>query len=419
MRLPAKIHTVVLALSLSSVPPLAADDWPQFRGPTRDGKSTEKGLLRSWPKEGPTALWRAELGGGYSGIAVAGGRVFTLSSEKEGETLLAFDAATGRELWRTRTDRDRPDGQGSGPRSTPAVYGDRVFAISAFGKLHSMDVETGEIRWSINLPRELDARVPEWGYSGSPLVHEGVLYVETGAGKNRAVTALSPTSGEVHWRGGTNYTGYSSPLISTLAGVPHLILFGAQGVSAIGPATGHRYWNVPWQTRMDVNAAMPVPIPPDRLFVTSGYGVGGMMMKLRREGSTISIEQAWRARRMRSTFASPVAHDGLLYGFDEDTLRCLDVETGKEQWSIRRSAGSLVVADGLLLVLSGSGQLFLAEATAEEWRPVGETQAVRGRTWNAPALADGVLYLRNGVELVAFEVAERSEPTVAPLPASE
>ena len=406
MKLPGRSRLLLLLLAGPAlfVEPLPAADWPQFRGPDRDGRSAETGLLTEWPESGPEVLWEAALGGGYSGIAVAEDRVFTLSAEKDGEALIAFDAVSGRELWRYRTDRNRADGQGGGPRSTPSVADGTVYATSAHGKLHAVDAATGEGRWQVDLVRELGATVPRWGYSSSPLVRGERLYVETGGGKGKAVVALDRNTGSLQWQSGDDTSGYSSPQVVELAGLRQLISLGGGAVSSIKPWTGRTFWSVPWETRYGVNAAMPLFVSPDKLFVASGYDVGGMMLRIGLEGGMMSINEAWRTRRMRSTFASPVAHDGALFGFDEDTLRCLDTETGKERWKVRRSAGSIIYVDGHLLVLDGSGGLFLAEATADDWVQKAEARVLKGRTWNAPALSGGVFYARSTTALVALRV---------------
>ena len=382
----------------------AAAEWPQFRGPARDGRSQETGLLTEWPDAGPETLWEVAVGGGYSGIAVAGGRVFTLSAEQAGEELIAWDAKTGRELWRYATDRNRPDGEGGGPRSTPTVVGDTVYAISAFGKLHAVDAAEGAARWSVDLVRDLNGVVPDWGYASSPLVLGDTLYVETGGGKGNGVTALDRHSGTVLWRGGDDVSAYSSPQVVEFGGVPQLISFGGGAITSLDPSTGDTLWKLSWQTRYGVNVAMPLLVSPELLLVSSGYNVGGMMIQGRVEDGVLSISQAWRTQRLRTTYASVVAHDGAVFGFDSYFLRCLDAESGKELWNVRRTAGSILYADGHLLVVDGGGQLFLAEASRKGWVQKGKAKILRGRTWNAPALADGVLYARSLNALVALRV---------------
>ncbi len=381
-----------------------ADDWPQFRGPGRDGLSSETNLFAEWPKSGPQELWRVELGGGYSGISVADGRVMTLSAETGGEHLLAIDATSGREIWRYRTDRNRPDGEGGGPRSTPSIFGDVAYVTSAYGKLHALKATDGSLLWQVDLVRELGASVPEWGYSSSPLVEGDVVYVETGGGKNQALTALDRHSGELIWQGGSNGSGYSSPLIVEVGGVRQLLTFGADAITAVSPETGREFWRVPWKTSFEVNAAMPVFGPPDMLLFSSGYGVGAMAVRFLSDNGQLRMEKLWQNRNFRNKFSSSITHGGFIYGFDEDILKCIEFATGKEKWHERRSHGSIIYADGRLLVLDGSGQLFLAEATAEGWNELGRAPILRGRTWNHPALADGVVYARSSSELVAVRV---------------
>lgn len=390
----------------------AAADWPQFRGPSRDGRSAETGLLTAWPEDGPEERFRVELGGGYGGIAVADGRLYTQSAESGGEILLALDADSGVALWRYRTDRNRADSQGGGPRATPAVAGELAYAVSAYGKLHAVAVADGALRWSVDLVRELGGNVPEWGYSSSPLVDGEVLYVETGGGTDKAVTAFDRHTGKVIWQAGSDLAGYASPQIVEIAGLRQLLSFGASALTSLGPVSGRVFWSIPWTTRYDVNAAMPVVAPPDLLFVSSGYNVGAAVVRLRLEGTKLNIEQLWHSRVLRNKFASSVADQGMIYGFDEDTLKCVEALTGKARWRISRSHGALIYADGHLLVLDGIGRLFLAAATAEAWTEKAKAAVLKGRTWNAPALANGVFYARTADQLVAMRVGvgERAEP---------
>lgn len=389
---------------------LAGDDWPQFRGPTRDGRSSETGLLREWPERGPEILWRVELGGGYSGIAVAGGIAFTLSSETGGEHLLALDAATGRERWRFRTGRNRPDEQGGGPRSTPTVAGDLVFATSAFGTLHAVETATGQPRWQVDLVRELGANIPEWGVSSSPLADGDRLYVELGGGKDKAIVALDQPTGKSIWQGGSDSAGYASPLIVDIGGLRQLLSFGATAINALRPETGHQLWRIPWPTTFGANAAMPVFAPPDMLLFSSGYDMGAMVIRMRLDGRQLSMDELWRNRNLRNRFSSSVVVEGFIYGFDEDTLKCLEVATGRVRWRVRRSHGSLTFVDGHLLVLDGSGRLFLAEASPEAWRMMGRAAILRGSTWNQPALANGVFFARSREQMVAVRVGAPIAP---------
>ena len=396
---------VALSVALSGAVLAAPADWPQYRGPRRDGLSAETGLLAAWPAGGPKVLWRASLGNGYSGLAVAGGRVFTLFGNGRDEYAVAFDAASGKELWRARTDADRRDGQGSGPRSTPTVDGARVYALSALGKLHALDAASGARRWSVDLAAEYGARVPAWGVSTSPLVEGELLLVDAGGRAGHSLLALEKESGKLAWASETDQAGYSAPLAVTVDGVRQVLFFTGTSLVSVSPADGKAFWRVPWETGYDVNAAMPVFVPPDRVFISSGYDKGAQVLRIRRQGGGAAVEPVWRSRVMKNHFNSSVLVDGFLYGFDDGTFKCIEAASGEERWAQRGFAkGSLLAAGGHLWVLSERGLLALVEATPEAYREKARHQLFEAKTWTMPSLSDGRLFVRSEKELVALDV---------------
>lgn len=401
-----------LLLAAGAAWPLGAADWPQYRGPHRDGRSGETGLLREWPDNGPAVLWRASVGEGYSGIAVARGRVLTLFGIGSDEFAAAFDARTGAELWRVRTDRNRRDGQGNGPRATPTVDGGVAFVAGAFARLHALDTASGESRWTVDLRSELRAEIPQWGYSSSPLVEGDLLLVEVG-GSGAAFAALDKTTGRTVWRAGGHRLAYSSPLAITVAGSRQVLFFAADGLVAVSPDDGRELWSFPWTTSYDVNAAMPVFVPRDGVFISSGYDSGAALIRISAATGELSPTQVWRSRVMKNHFNTSVLVGDHLYGFDMNVLKCIDARSGVEAWRARGfSKGSLLYADGHLIVLGGDGALGLVEATPEGYRRRAEARVLDSRSWTMPSLADGVLYLRDFRELVALRVGS-GEPAAA------
>jgi outer membrane protein assembly factor BamB len=397
-----------LAPVLALATPAAAADWPQYRGPNRDGRSPETGLARSWPAAGPPVLWRAALGNGYSGLAVARGRVYTQFGNGRDEYIVAFDAASGKELWRARTDADRDDGQGGGPRSTPTVEGGLAYALSAQGKLSAFDAATGARRWGSDLVREVGARVPQWGVSTSPLVEGNLLLVDAGGRPGHSLVALDKKSGKLAWAAETDQAGYSAPLTVAVDGVKQVLFFTGTSLVAVAPGDGRALWRVPWETSYDVNAAMPVFIPPDLVFISSGYDKGAQVLRVKRQGSGAAVEAVWRSRVMKNHFNSSVLVDGALYGFDDGTLKAIEARSGAERWKERGFAkGSLLYADGHLYVLSERGLLALVEATPEAYREKARFQLFEAKTWTMPSLADGRLFVRSEGELVALDVSGR------------
>ena len=400
---------LLLAGAVVAAPLAATDaakaDWPQYRGPQRAGLSQETGLLKSWPAAGPKALWRVPLGDGYSGISLSGGRAFTMYSKGGEEFAGAFDAATGKEIWKVRIDAARRDDFGDGPRSTPTVDSQSVFAVGASGMLYALKADSGEKLWSKDLKVEFGAPVPQWGVSTSPLVEGDLLLLDAGAGKGKSLVALDKKTGATRWTAHSDRPGYSSPLAVTFQGVRQILSLAGTSLVSVAAADGKVLWSVPWETSYDVNAAMPVLIPPDKVFISSGYDKGGAVYRVKKEGEGFKAEEVWNNRVLKNHFNSSVHYGGYLYGFDDATLKCVDAGTGEEKWRQRGfQKGSLLIADGHLVILSEAGLLLLAEASPAAFKEEGRMQVLEGRTWTMPSLAGGRLYLRNQKEMVALSL---------------
>ena len=383
---------------------LSAEDWPGYLGPNRDGTSTETDLLHEWPGSGPSVLWRTPIGPGYSSVAVVDGHLFTLFAKGDDEWLAAFNTVTGKEVWRARTGGHRKDSQGSGPRSTPSVADGVVYAVGATAELIAVDAATGERRWGYDLAKDFGAKVPSWGVSSSPLI-EGELLIIHGGGRKRAFLAFDKATGEPRWTTGSSSVAYASPIAATIGGGRQVIFFGAEGLAGVAVEDGRALWKAPWRTRYDVNAATPLFVPQNGLFVSSGYDTGGALLQIVSEDGDFEARQIWRSRVMRNEFNTSVRVDRHVYGFDDGILKSVDVLSGEESWRGRAgSKGSLIAADGHLFVLGGTGELSLVEATPEEFRKKASVRMTRERTWAVPALAAGVLYLRAWDELIALRV---------------
>ncbi|MFP5284979.1 MAG: PQQ-binding-like beta-propeller repeat protein, partial [Thermoanaerobaculia bacterium] len=307
-----------------------AADWPQFRGPNRDGVSRETGLLKSWPAGGPKVLWKAPIGEGYSHIAVSNGRLYTLYGQGDQEFAVAMDTATGKAVWRTPIDRMYRSDMGNGPRSTPTVEGGMVYALSASGRLVALNAKDGRKVWERDLPKELGGRMPGWGASTSPLVEGNLLLVDLGG--SRSLAAFDKKTGKVVWTSQSDVAGYSAPIAITVGGVRQAIFFTGTSVVAVSPRDGKLLWRVPWRTDWDINAATPLFVPPDKVFVSSGYGVGGAVYQIKVGDGKVRAEEVWKSRGMKNQFSSSVLHNGVIYGFDDATFKAVDAATGKERW---------------------------------------------------------------------------------------
>lgn len=395
--------TLALALCLLAGTALAAD-WPQFRGPHRDGVSRETGLLKNWPAGGPKVLWKVPLGEGYSHLAVSKGRLFTLYGAGNTDFAAAYDAATGKQIWRAPLGPKYTDGQGNGPRSTPTVDGGMVYTLTATGRLSALNAADGKKVWEHDLRAKFGAEPPQWGISTSPLVEGNLLLVDAGGSGGKSLVAFDKKTGKAVWTSQNELAGYSAPIAITVGGVRQVVFFTGRAVLAVSPKDGKLLWRVSWKTDYDVNAAAPIFVPPDKLYVSSGYGVGAALFQIKVTEGRVGAEEVWKSRRMKNQFSSSVLHNGHIYGFDDSVLKCIVAATGEEKWKESGFGhGSLILADGHLIVLSERGKLVLVEATPAGYREKGSNQILSGKCWTAPTLADGRLYLRNEETMLALD----------------
>ena len=416
------VFLVVSALLCGSILTATATEWPQWRGPNRDGISDEVGLLKEWSSEGPKMLWKVSLGEGFSGISVSQGRVYTMFSKGNDEFIVCLDATDGGEIWRFRSDKNYHEGQGgNGPRATPTIDGDLLYTISAHGKLYALNAENGQKIWSHDLQQKFGSKMPRWGFSTSPLVDGELLLVEVGGKGEKSIVAFNKNSGDVIWSSHKDKLGYSSPIAITVKGVRQIICFTGTKLVSVSPTDGSIYWKYPWKTGYDVNAATPVFIPPDKVFISSGYDKGAAVLQMRvfvssdndraatdqikENQGTIRIKEIWKNRKMKNQFATSVLHENYLYGFDNSILKCIEANTGEEQWKSRGfGKGTVILADGHLIILSDRGKLGLAEATPTGYIEKASTKVMSGLCWTVPTLANGKLYARNEEEMICLDM---------------
>jgi outer membrane protein assembly factor BamB len=389
----------------------AADDFPGYLGPRRNGEVVGPALETDWKAHPPSELWRQPVGGGYAGFAVARGVAVTIEQRRDQEAVVCYDAASGRECWSYSWPAlFREQLGGDGPRATPTIFDDGVYALGATGKLVALDLATGKLRWEADVLKG-NANLP-WGMAGSPLVDQMRVIVTPGAqmdgAKGRSVIAYDRESGREVWTSGEHRGAYSSPMFADLAGYPHVLSFDGDGLTGYHAPDGQPLWHFPWVTMPQwINVAQPLVLDGDRVFISSGYNVGCAMLRIKKSDDNFAPpEVVWQNRHMRCKFTSPVAHAGFLYGLDDGILVCLDAQTGEQRWKGGRYGhGQILLTNGLLLVLSEAGKLALVEAAPEKFKELASLDALGGeKTWNPPALAGGKAYLRNHLEMVCYEL---------------
>jgi outer membrane protein assembly factor BamB len=385
--------------------PAVAGDWPRFLGEKQDGVSPETGLPRSWPEGGPRVVWKRAAGEGYSTFSVAAGRLYTMDSDAKTEYVLSLDSATGKEIWRVPIGDKLVDPMGNGPRGTPTVDGGTVYALGSLGRLLALKAADGAKIWEVELTQGFGAKRPTWGYSGSPLVDGDLLLLEVGGTEKRGIVAFEKATGKVRWGSQEGDAAYSTPVLMTIGGVKQYVTtrrIGPETVSLLPDGTLH--WKHPGPPTV---IASPLFIPPDKVYVSAGDDGGAVLFRVKTEGGKATTEELWKTRGMKNHFNSAVLVGEHLYGFDNATFKCISVATGEPAWSQRGlGKGSLLAtADGLLIVLSDRGKLLLVEASPESYKELASFQAMEGKAWTSPVLANGKVYLRDEDEMIALDLS--------------
>jgi outer membrane protein assembly factor BamB len=389
-----------------------------FFGNQRDGVVKDSGLRGDWKAGPPKPLWRQPVGGGYAGFAVRGSNAVTIEQRREEEAVVCYDVDSGKERWCHKYPAHFQEKLGGpGPRATPTIdpAGARVYSLGAEGKLVCLDLDTGREVWSADILLKDNNNLP-WGMAASPLfvAGDGEVIVAPGAqegrAKGRAVIVYDAKSGK-ELRAFSDHRGaYSSPVIAALCGIDQLLVFDGDGLTGYDPKAGKELWHHPWVAMPPqfINVAQPLVLDGDRVFISSGYGAGCAMLRIRKDDKP---EVLWQNKLMRCKFTSPVRRDGYLYGLDEGILTCLDAATGQRKWKDGRYGhGQILLAGRHILVLSESGDLVLVEATPEAHRELGKFPALEGKTWNAPALSRGSAFVRNDTEMACYELPGTAEP---------
>jgi len=382
--------------------------YPQFLGPERNGKTRGTRLDPDWSAQPPKQLWKQPIGEGASSFAISGNFAVTQEQRADDEMVVCYDLKSGKTRWQ-HSDKARFDSVafvgGIGPKATPTISGNRVYTLGATGILNCMNLKDGKLIWSKNILNENNAVVIEWGMTGSPLLLDSLVVVSAGGTDGRSLVAYHRNSGEQIWSAGNDRAGYSSPLIATIAGVRQILIFNWEYVAAHNPKTGKILWKFPW-TGDTQRVAQPVVLPEDRVFITTGYGVGSKLIKINQDtNGNLSPVLLWESKRMKAKFSNVIAVGEFIYGLDDGILACIDLQEGKRQWKRGRYGhGQMILVDNLLLITTEKGDVVLVEPNPEQHKELARFTAIKGKTWNNPALAGPYLLVRNGQEAACYKL---------------
>jgi len=401
---------------------LAASDWPQFRGPNRDGISDEKTISTDWPADGPARLWKAAVGTGSAPVSVAAGRVYTMGHSGGMDNVFCLDAATGKEIWKQSFPGELFSSMHEGgPAATPTVDGKFVFAQFRNGELRCLDSESGKEVW-IHKLKEHRAKPPMFGFTSAPLVHGKNLIVSAG-GAGQSCMALDKATGKGVWQSGDDDVSYASPVIMKLAERSYAVIFNSVALVIFDAENGVEVARHGWLTASPmnsrINAATPIVIG-DSIYIGSGYGKGSAFLKLvppATPKAAGALTVLWENESFQPQYGSPISVSGCIYGFDADAgggdssgrLICVDVKTGAEKWAqTNPGLGALIIAGGKLLILSRRGELILAEASPDKYTELKRAHIVGGLCRGEPVLCDGRIYVRSVTgELVCLDATKK------------
>ncbi len=396
---------LILSCLLSVAVPSFAADWPHYRGVNFDGATPEK-ISKSWPVEGPKTVWKIPMGEGFSAISVVGNRAYCNASIDEQENVIAMESATGKQLWAVPLDKKIHDGQGgNGPRSTPAIDGDKVYVLGTYGKLACLNAADGKTVWQHSLNDEFGGKTIGWGYAASPVI-EGDIVLVCGGGQGQSLIGFNKQTGDVVWKGQNDGMTHATPTPATILGTRQVVFRTDQGLVSVVPTTGDVLWRYKFPHRTS-SASSPV-VGGDMVYISSAYNVGSGCVKLSKDGDTWNVTELWKNQDLQNHWTTPVYKDGYLYGLykNGDGLRCLEMATGKQVWSKGGFAwqGATTLVDGDVLVQNDRGEIVLVKASPEKYEELSRAQPLGGQCWTMATVANGRIFARSMTEAVCLDV---------------
>ena len=407
---PAQLKRLAQFLWLGLALPISASDWPQFLGPTRNGVYAGNDLADSWTKEGPRVVWKRKIGQGFSGPTVSAGKLILFHRLDDREVVECLEVDKGAQLWTFDCPTGYRDDFGfdEGPRATPTIVDGKVFTFGAEGVLQSLDFDTGKKIWSVNTKIAFEAPKGFFGLACSPLVEGNAVLLNLGGVNGAGIVAFDKATGKLLWKATDDEASYSSPVAATLHDRRYAFFFTRSKLVALDPVTGKVLFEFPWRPRAhaSVSAATPLVIG-DLIFLSASYETGAVLLRV----NDSKVEKVWSGEGVLSNhYATSICHEGFLYGFDGrqelgPNLRCVELKNGKVRWSEDRfGAGTLSLAGDRLLVLRENGELILASASPDQFKPVARAQILPNGVRAYPALSDGRLYARSKDTLVCVDL---------------
>jgi outer membrane protein assembly factor BamB len=408
---PARLETgrAPIPTSTNGEPGAAAasrPDFPQFLGAERTAIVSGPALHPDWKTHSPAVLWRQPIGAGWSGFVVVGELALTQEQRGEEELVTCYEVTSGRLLW---SHADPAHYQttiaGEGPRCTPTVAGRRVFTLGATGWLNCLELETGRQIWQRRITDDAGSSMPDWGFSGSPLVRDGRVYVSAGGKPQKSMIAYEADTGRVLWMQGNASASHSSPFMATLAGRPQLLMFNSRRITAHDPVDGKVLWEFPWGVGQP-HVAVPVVVGTNRVVFSSGYGVGSQLLEVGPSPTNgLTARSVWKSNRMKAKFSNLVMREGFLYGLDDGVLACVDLQDGTLKWKEGRYGhGQGLLIQDLYLLMAENGELVLLRPTPEGPNELGRFRVFAEKTWNPIALSGSLLLVRNDREAACLRL---------------
>ena len=398
---------------------LAHPEWPGFRGADRSGRSAGPPIATNWTARPPKQLWKIPVGPAWSSFAVAGNFLFTQEQRGPRETVVCYEADTGREVWNQPFEGrlDDPLG-GPGPRATPTIAEGGLFVTCATGDFLRLNPVTGAMVWKKNLQAVAGRAVPMWGFAASPLVTGSTVIVHAGGPGDKGLLGFDIASGELRWSAADGNDSYSSPQLNTLAGEELVLMLTNDGLLLLDPATGKARLNYEWKFG-NYRALQPCVIGDDTVLLPTGMNTGTRAIRITKANGKLAAEELWTSRNLKPDFTDFVTHHGCAYGIDGGIFTCIDLKTGDRKWKGGRyGKGQVLLLEkaGLLLVAAEDGRVVLVRADPNAQAEVDSFKAIDGKTWNHPVIVGDRLYLRNSQEAACFELPTAKEKVEAGQP---